>query len=164
MKYRMLTLEELAELEQELIQFLIVNGVDGSEWERLNKDDVNTAKKLVELFSDLVLEKAYGNMHFLSRKSNREFALFRIKEQEMDALIMRIKDETEKMSFMGYSVSWISDHLREIDCYKASKPMLLPRPSEIHQLLEQGCKPCMEDEWVAFEKWFRQADKSPLTE
>ena len=58
MKYRCLTSEELKELEQELKHFLIANHVYTEEWAALNKKKDKRVQELIELFSDVVLEKA----------------------------------------------------------------------------------------------------------
>ena len=58
MKYRYLTPEELQLFEDELIQFLIVNGIDGPEWEKINKTNPDKARELVGLFSDVVIHRS----------------------------------------------------------------------------------------------------------
>jgi len=45
MKYRILTADELVHFEEELKQFLIVNGVHGDEWEKMNRE---TPERAVE--------------------------------------------------------------------------------------------------------------------
>ena len=62
MKYRCLTDEELKELEQEFKHFLISNNVYTEEWEKLNKKKDKRVQELVELFSDVVLDKALKNI------------------------------------------------------------------------------------------------------
>ena len=47
MKYRMLTTEELTHFEEDLKQFLIVNGVHGDEWEQMNRETPDKAVELV---------------------------------------------------------------------------------------------------------------------
>ena len=69
MKYRMLTADELVPFEEELKQFLIVNGVHGDEWEQMNRDTPEKAIELVELFSDTVLQKVYEKIEFLEFRS-----------------------------------------------------------------------------------------------
>ena len=48
MKYRMLKADELSALEGDLKAFLIVNGIDGSIWERINNEEPEKAVKLVK--------------------------------------------------------------------------------------------------------------------
>ena len=69
MKYRILTTEELTHFEEDLKQFLIVNGVHGDEWERMNRETPDKAVELVALFSDTVLQKVYEKIRFLEFRS-----------------------------------------------------------------------------------------------
>ncbi|MEO0469968.1 MAG: DUF6495 family protein [Bacteroidota bacterium] len=65
MKYRCLTDEELQELETELVQFLIANGVDGPDWKRLNEVHPDRALRLVEIFSEQVFDKIISDAKFM---------------------------------------------------------------------------------------------------
>ena len=56
MKYRMLTTEEMEIFNEDFKHFAIANGVSNEEWVEMNKSDKELATKLVELFSDTVLQ------------------------------------------------------------------------------------------------------------
>ena len=68
MRFRCLSKEELQELDNELIQFLIVNQVYKEDWALMNQESPNKAKELIEMFSDVVLEKVYNKVFFLERQ------------------------------------------------------------------------------------------------
>lgn len=55
MKYCMFIEEEFFLLEKDLIVFLIVNGLDGEVWEKLNCECLEDVVKVVVLFFDVVL-------------------------------------------------------------------------------------------------------------
>jgi hypothetical protein len=65
MRFRRLTFDELQALENELKQFLVVNHVYTEEWAEMNKAQPEIAQKLVDAFSDLVLEKVYSKIEVL---------------------------------------------------------------------------------------------------
>ena len=71
MKYRLLTDEELKELEEDFKHFLITNHVYNEEWIQLNKTNDKKVKELVELFSDIVFEKALSKIIFLESVNSR---------------------------------------------------------------------------------------------
>ena len=50
MKYRRLTLEELKPLENEFIDFLVVNGVIADDWEQLLANDVEKSNQIIDAF------------------------------------------------------------------------------------------------------------------
>jgi hypothetical protein len=64
-KYRVLSLEELKELEKEFIEYLVLNGIEANDWDRLKRDLPQDAEKVIELFSDVVFEKIMRDTRFL---------------------------------------------------------------------------------------------------
>ncbi len=57
-KYRSLSQEELKPLEEDFIKFLAANTVAAEDWDKIKKDDPKKAEGLVEIFSDIVWDKA----------------------------------------------------------------------------------------------------------
>ena len=135
MKYRCLTDEELKELEEEFKQFLIVNGVHGEEWEALNKANDERVMKLVELFSDMVMEKALTNIKFLEHISPKDIKAFHCADQKMTLIGITTNDES--VDFTKQSPADLST--KKLDIFKTDKPYFKPREEEIFQLLESGC-------------------------
>jgi hypothetical protein len=64
-KYRILSSDELQELDPEFKQFLIVHGIFDEEWRKINIENADYAIEMVEIFSDTVLEKVYSKISFL---------------------------------------------------------------------------------------------------
>ena len=60
MRFRKLSKIELEALSEELIQFLVVQGIDDDLWRDINKKSPEKAEELVALFSDTVLQKVYS--------------------------------------------------------------------------------------------------------
>ncbi|GIR12148.1 MAG: hypothetical protein CM15mP23_07230 [Cryomorphaceae bacterium] len=58
MKYRILSSKELEPLKDDFIKFLSANTVTGEDWAKIKSNKPNEALKLVEIFSDIVWEKA----------------------------------------------------------------------------------------------------------
>ena len=77
MRFRNLTEIELEALSEELVQFLIVQGIDGDLWLEMNQKSPQKAIELVSLFSDTVLEKVYskvpGEENIYNRKSDEDY-------------------------------------------------------------------------------------------
>lgn len=65
MKYRNLTEEELAPLEKEFIDFLVVNGIDHTTWDKKLKHDQEVYSQMISAFSDVVFEKIIRSTHNL---------------------------------------------------------------------------------------------------
>lgn len=71
-KYRLLSHEELIEMEKEFIDFLVLNGIVATYWERMKKEDPENAKRIIHLFSDVVFEKIMRETQFLELRGEGE--------------------------------------------------------------------------------------------
>ncbi|MEN9699154.1 MAG: hypothetical protein RLZZ301_352 [Bacteroidota bacterium] len=80
MRFRLLTTAELAALETEFTQFLVVNGLYDLEWRKLAQEDPEKANQFVALFSDIVLEKVYSKIPGLLQIGHDFIALFIFEE------------------------------------------------------------------------------------
>ena len=58
MNFRKLTEDELEELKDEFIQYLVANGVDADLWKQYKKDEPEKADLFVQQFSNVVLQKS----------------------------------------------------------------------------------------------------------
>ena len=54
MIFRKLTEDELEELKEEFVQYLVANGVDAELWEQLKKDEPEKSDLFVQQFSNVV--------------------------------------------------------------------------------------------------------------
>lgn len=90
MKYRVLTIEELKNLEKEFIEFLASNTITASDWEKLKISDKIKAEKLIELFSDIVFDKVLVNVQLLEIDSAyfRQYLNFKNDEVEMRGILI----------------------------------------------------------------------------
>ena len=153
MKFRMLNTEELSVLEEDLKAFLIVNGLDGSEWEKLNKTNPEKATQLVELFSDLVLEKAYSKIQFLEFRSKNMCMVFNCQDEMTQSINLELsKDSKGDLSTPESIHETFLNHASDITFRKTERKNLKPKATEVHQLIENGCVPSIEDFWISLEK------------
>ena len=64
-KYRLLTIEELQEMEKEFVDYLLLNGIYADDWVSIKSDDPEKAQKIIQLFSDVVFENIMRKTQFL---------------------------------------------------------------------------------------------------
>ena len=134
MKYRCLSDEELAELEGEFKHFLISNNVYTEEWEELNKKKDKKVQELVEMFSDIVLDKALKNIKFLEHITPHDIKSFKCDETQMT--LIGIVSKNKKVDFTKDSLSDLSD---DLDIFKTTKQYHKEREREVFELLNSGC-------------------------
>ncbi|MCK5467199.1 MAG: hypothetical protein KAI99_01775 [Cyclobacteriaceae bacterium] len=71
-KYRLLTIEELRELEKEFVEYLILNGITADDWTKIKSDNHDKASRIIHLFSDVVFEKIMRKTQFLEWRGANE--------------------------------------------------------------------------------------------
>jgi hypothetical protein len=151
MKYRMLTNEELAPLDDDLKAFLIVNGVHSEEWARINADEPEKAKSIVGSFSDAVLQIVYEKLEFLEFRSAESCMLFRFGKDMLELISVQRKEENSQVDLSTpESIHMaLSNHAGELTWFRTSRSYTAERETEIHRMLEGGCVVSSVDFWNA---------------
>ena len=150
MKYRMLTNEELEHLEGDLKAFLIINGLEGDSWKKLNEEEPDKAIALVELFSDQVLETVYEKVEFLEHRSEDTCLVFRLAEKEQNLItLQRQEGSTLDLSTPEGIHEALSKHISELEFFRSSVPYHQQRELEVHKLITQGCFLSTREFWDA---------------
>ena len=152
-QYRILTSDELTHLEEELKQFLIVNGVHAEEWGRLNQEDPDKAIALVELFSDSVLQKVYEKVTVLEFRAIESALLFNFGKESVKLItIQRKTDSRVDLSTPEGIHEALVYKIPELEFYRSEKQYTIQRELEIHQLVEQGCLLSDQTLWDSLDK------------
>jgi len=152
MKYRILTNEELIPLEEDLKAFLIVNGIDGSEWEKINQQNPDKAIELVELFSDVVLQKVYEKIKFLEYRSTTSCMVFKCGEETIELISIQTTDSSDDLSTAESLHEALKKENSSLTFFKSSKNYSNTRELEIHQMIESGCLLSNEAFWLLLMK------------
>lgn len=139
MKYRILSDEELQHLEGDLKAFLIINGIHGEEWAKLNQEDPQKALDLVGLFSDQVLQTVYEKVRFLEHRAPDSCLVFHFLENEQELIAIQKKsDSTIDLSTVEGIHEALTKTPTGLSFFTSKKNYTDSREMEIHQLIEQG--------------------------
>jgi hypothetical protein len=134
MKYRCLTDDELKELETEFKHFLITNNVYTEEWEQLNKSKDEKVTLLVEMFSDIVLDKALKKINYLEHTTPEDIKVFKCDLNELT--VIGVSSKNKNIDFTNAILSEIAG---ELLIFKTSKLYNKEREVEVFDLLQSGC-------------------------
>ena len=144
----MLSDEELQHLEGDLKAFLIINGIHGEEWEKLNCEEPQKAVELVGLFSDQVLQTVYEKVQFLEHRSPDSCIVFHLGEKEQELIAIQKKSDSEiDLSTVDGIHRALSSSASALSFFTSKKPYSGVREMEIHQLIEQGAVLSDADFW-----------------
>ncbi len=146
MRYRLLTDEELKELEEDFKNFLITNQIYNEEWIQLNKQKDKRVYELVELFSDIVFEKALSNIKFIESVNSRGISAFFCQKNEI--VMIGISSSNNEIDFTQHK---FEDFKNELIIFKTSKTYKKKREEEIFDLLNSGCSIISEERFKKIE-------------
>lgn len=150
MKYRMLSDEELKHLEGDLKAFLIINGLEGDSWKKLNEEDPDKALALVELFSDQVLQTVYEKVEYLELRTPESCLVFKLNKDELLLISLnRLAGSTIDLSTVEGVHDALVNHFRELQCFTSKRSFTKERELEIHQLISEGCVLSTAEFWDA---------------
>jgi hypothetical protein len=142
MKYRRLSKEELQELEPEFVQFLSSNTVTADDWEKLKTESPEKVEKLVEMFSDIVLEKVLSKIEYLEYKTPKDIKTFHCLEDKIVLMGLRVegdsdldftKQENPEQMLGQYQLSGAS-----LQIYSGEKAYKPSREQELFRMVEGG--------------------------
>ena len=117
MIFRKLTEDELEELKEEFVQYLVANGVDAELWEQLKKDEPEKSDLFVQQFSNVVLQKSLEKIEYLEHRTPSDVKLFYCGKETIDLIALKssVVDLTNMAEFNA-------EDFKSIEIFKATKP------------------------------------------
>jgi hypothetical protein len=138
MKYKYLTHEELQILENELLQFLIVNGFDGPEWEKMNKEQPDKAIEIVSVFSDLVWQRSLEKVQFGEKIYNHQFLVFSFQKDQIEMLALSSKEQNKMLNTFEDFIELLKTNPAKIEILHQTKAYTSNREEEIFFMMNNG--------------------------
>lgn len=93
MKYARLSLADLKDLEKEFIEFLVVNGIEAKDWERIKEEEIEKAEAIIGQFSDVIWEGVLRKIDMVEKRTSNSLTISRIRLNEMETLYFEVDDE-----------------------------------------------------------------------
>ncbi len=138
-KFRSLTHQELESMEKEFIDFLVLNGITGDDWEKLKAENPDNAEGICESFSDVVFTKILKQCKYIESHTPKHLVAVFCDEKEMHLLGLEAptestidftnKDEFERLK---------TNPPEGIQRIKSKKEYNLEREMEIWNMLNNG--------------------------
>ncbi len=137
-KYKPLTTSELSTFEKEFVQFLVVNGIDGKDWQRIKSENTEEAQELIDTFSDVVWESILRNVRYLDFRTSHSIKCFQCLENKITLVGMDSVDTD--MSTTDFLTSDSKDIPEDIKVYTTDKAYSKSRELEIYDMMGWGCE------------------------
>ncbi|WP_028978550.1 DUF6495 family protein [Sporocytophaga myxococcoides] len=139
-EYKLLSLEELKEMENEFVNYLVVNGIAAEDWERMKNVEPAKAERLIELFSDMVFETIMRNVQFLEYREKKELITFQCLGDKLVLVGMKAEGDTDadftSQEYIKKSMVCPPDGLK---VYTSEKKYQKKREIELFEMTQRGC-------------------------
>lgn len=138
--YRRLTIEELSLLEKEFIEFLIVQGIEASDWEKLKTNHTSEANQLIDNFSDMVLDTTLRKVKFLEFISPKKIHVYQCLPEQL-VLVAIEAPENSSIDFTDIEKrrTYMENVPEGLKIYTTSKTYHPTRELELFKLTQLGC-------------------------
>ena len=138
MKYSRLTKEQFEELHKEFINFLATQSITAEEWANLKANKPELAEAELDMFSDLIWEGVLNQAKYLEHISPQHIYLFYLGENNMQAIVLNIKNDVDITTKEGYQ--WLRDNLMDdsVEFFQADKDYTDDKNLDKFKMIEQG--------------------------
>ena len=139
MKYTRLTKEQLEELNQEFINFLVTQSITAEEWKDIKEQKPEVAEEELDVFSDLVWEGVLSKVEYLENIAPQHMYLFKVNGSQLRLIGLKIKsdniDLTTKEGFTWLRENLMSD---DVELFNADKTLEADKNAKLFELIVQG--------------------------
>jgi hypothetical protein len=139
MKYARLTKEQLEELHPEFITFLATQSIDKIEWDDIKKNRPHVAEQEIDVFSDMIWEKALTNVSHIDHFSKNYIFLFKCIQNVVLSFV--IKTNNPQIDFVSAEgINWLSENLfsDDVEITRGKKDLTEKRNESLFEIIKQG--------------------------
>ncbi len=141
MKYHRLSSAELEPLESEFIKFLIVQGIDAADWNKLKNTDMTDANLVLDQFSDMVIERSLKHIKYIDVVLDSAIYAFHCAENDITLCAITIEGDVD-FSFANikdmYQIQlMIEKGLIKAKVFTQTKAYNPDRNTELYNMLQQ---------------------------
>lgn len=144
-RFKRLGLEELELLEEQFIQYLASQGITGSDWAKLQKDDAAMVEQHLDAFSDLVYGSVMREAKFLEHRDQLSVSCFQLLEEKAVVVRLEVEPETseEQVDLRDPQIvkELASGHMStKVRVYTTDKPWTRAREDEVFEMMQHGAE------------------------
>ena len=145
-KFRLLTIEELKEMEKEFVEYLILVGITADDWVKIKNEDPENAENIVHLFSDVVFEKIMRETQFIEKRETKELIALQCLKDKFVLIGLNASKVPDLMEG-GYEANLLDhEYLKKamqsppsnLEVYTTEIPYKLSREEEIFKMTKEG--------------------------
>lgn len=139
MKYARLTKEQLEELHPEFTNFLATQSIDKKEWDDLKANKPSIAEQEIDVFSDMIWDKALTNVNYIDHFSKNYIFLFKCVDANVYSYVINSTDpSTDFLSAEG--INWLSENIfsDSVQIQQGKKDISEGRNESLFEIIKKG--------------------------
>jgi cag pathogenicity island protein 24 len=143
MRFRRLTIEELDSLEEDFVQFLAASHITAKEWVSLKESLSEKVEELIDMFSDIVLEKVFSNIEYLQHRTKNTVRVFYCQEDQITMTGLQISDPNKDLTNPDHLAVLSNPNSIEgaVKVFQVNKAYATERPDEVFSMMyKDGCQ------------------------
>ena len=113
MKYSRIPTDELKELEEEFINFLVMNGITADDWVAIKENEPLNADEIINQFSDVVWESILRSTKYLNKVEEQSAYYFKC---DAETIFLKKVDKLESTAEL-LSTSKAYNKVRELELF-----------------------------------------------
>lgn len=137
--YRRLNTEELASLEKEFIDFLVVNGITAPDWEQMKKENPENSNQMIELFSEVVFEGIFRKAKFLKISTPKFIYAYQCLADKVVLVGMESEDVNADLTKLNFNNANAVKNA-SISLLMTEKKYAKKREYELYDMTQNGCE------------------------
>ena len=141
-KYRVLTTDELDQLEQIFINFLAANSITAQDWEKIKSSEIDKMNSLINEFSDVVFEKTLSNVTLLEKRLSDKILMYKITDEGIILEGLEVIGNNPLDFRLEFNLTELNNLFSnpdlDISFIEGTKPFFEDKNKEVFDLMESG--------------------------
>lgn len=118
---------------------MATQSIDKKEWDDLKSNKPEIADQEIDVFSDMIWDRAISNVNFIDHFSNNYIFLFKCVDTTVYSYVINTKDET--VDFLTTEgINWLSENMfsNAIEIQKGKRNISDDRNGALFSIIKQG--------------------------
>ncbi len=140
-KYRRLFSDELEALEKEFVDFLCSNTITADDWIKIKETSLEKAELLIDMFSDIVMEKVLSKVKYIEFRSESTIVLIKCLDESIELINLQVNNESiNLLDAIQIEQLLVSNAVKDdlLSAFKVNKPYAKSRNEEVFEYTKQG--------------------------
>lgn len=139
--YQRLSATELEALKDDFVSFLVVNGIVGSDWEKLKEETPEKAEAFIDQFSEVVYEASLRKARYIMMLDQHHVRCFHCMSEKINMVSLSYAGD-EEFDFQDITdlEKLLQDNTVPLEIVSVEKDYGKKREHEMFDMIKTGCK------------------------